>query len=41
MFGGGYPIKVDGHIIGALGVSGGKVPEDEKVAAAALAVIDG
>ena len=24
-FGGGYPIKIDGHIVGAIGVSGGTV----------------
>jgi uncharacterized protein GlcG (DUF336 family) len=34
-FGGGLPIMdKDGDIIGAIGVSGGSVPQDEKVAAA-------
>ncbi len=36
-FGGGFPIKAsDGTIIGAIGVSGGLVPQDEKVAQAGL-----
>lgn len=35
-FGGGYPIKVKGNIIGALGVSGGTVEEDMKIALYAL-----
>ena len=39
MFDGGYPIKIDGHIIGALGVSGGRVEEDEQVARAALSIL--
>ncbi len=34
---GGVPIVVDGHIIGALGVSGGTSEQDGAVAAAALA----
>ena len=34
-FGGGYPIKdTDGNVIGAIGVSGGVVKQDEKVSAA-------
>lgn len=35
-FGGGYPLYHDGNIIGALGVSGGTVAEDMRVAQAAL-----
>jgi len=38
-FGGGYPIKVDGHIIGAIGVSGGSVEQDMQCAEAALQLI--
>lgn len=38
MFDGGYVIKVDGKIIGGLGISGGKVDQDAIVAEAALAV---
>lgn len=34
VFGGGQPISRDGHVIGAVGVSGGLVPDDEEVAAA-------
>lgn len=32
IFGGGFPLIVDGEVIGGLGVSGGSVAEDEKVA---------
>ncbi len=39
-FGGGFPIKDgSGEIIGAIGVSGGQVKEDEKVATAGLEAI--
>lgn len=31
-FGGGIPIEVDGEIVGAIGVSGGKVEEDIAIA---------
>jgi len=34
VFGGGQPIERDGQIIGAVGVAGGMVPDDEAVAAA-------
>ncbi|CAN5313745.1 heme-binding protein [soil metagenome] len=34
---GGVPIVVDGHIVGAIGVSGGSAAEDNGVALAALA----
>lgn len=37
VFGGGYPIMVDGQMVGGLGVSGGHYSEDMKVAEAALA----
>ena len=36
-FGGGQPLVVDGEIVGAVGVAGGLVPQDEEVAAAAAA----
>lgn len=35
-FGGGFPIVVDGEIVGAVGVSGGTVEEDMTIARAAL-----
>lgn len=35
-FGGGYPIEVDGKVIGAIGVSGGTAEEDMSVATYAL-----
>lgn len=35
-FGGGFPIIVDGEIVGAVGVSGGTVEEDMSIAEAAL-----
>jgi len=37
-FGGGFPIKKDGKVIGAIGVSGGSVEEDMDVARYALSV---
>jgi len=37
-FGGGFPIKKDGKVIGAIGVSGGSVEEDMDVAQYALSV---
>ncbi len=36
LFGGGYPIRVDGAIVGAIGVSGGSVEQDMACAQAAL-----
>lgn len=36
VFGGGFPIILNGNIIGAIGVSGGSVDEDMSVAAAGL-----
>ena len=38
-FGGGYPIKEDGILIGAIGVSGGHYSDDMEVARAGLAAI--
>jgi glc operon protein GlcG len=37
--GGGFPIVVDGHVVGAIGVSSGTVDEDIVVARAGLAAI--
>jgi uncharacterized protein GlcG (DUF336 family) len=37
IFGGGYPIKVDDRIVGAIGVSGGHYSQDMQVAQAGLA----
>lgn len=39
IFGGGVPIKVEGHCVGGIGVSGGSEAEDEICAMAGLAVI--
>ena len=36
IFGGGYPIKLDGQLVGAIGVSGGHYPQDQEVAEAGL-----
>ena len=41
VFGGGYPIQVDGQIVGGVGVSGGHYSDDMRVAEAALAVVGG
>lgn len=40
IFGGGYPITVNGEIIGAIGVSGGTADEDMQIASAGLAILD-
>lgn len=37
VFGGGYPIKVGGELVGGIGVSGGHYTHDMEVAQAALA----
>ncbi len=37
VFGGGYPVKVDGVMVGGIGVSGGHYTHDMEVAQAALA----
>src|SRR5215469_8168213 len=39
VFGGGYPIREDGQIIGAIGVSGGHYKQDMQCAEAALVAI--
>ena len=39
VFGGGYPIKEDGQLIGGIGVSGGHYTQDMEVAKAGLAEI--
>ena len=39
IFGGGYPIKVDDQIVGAIGVSGGHYSQDQEVAEAGLEAI--
>ena len=39
IFGGGYPITVDGTVVGAIGVSGGHYTQDQKVAEAGLAAL--
>lgn len=40
VFGGGYPIVVDGAVIGAGGVSGGHYSQDMAIAQAGLAVLE-
>lgn len=39
-FGGGFPIIVDGQVVGAVGVSGGTVEEDMTIAKAAVEVFE-
>src|SRR5947199_4671093 len=39
IFGGGFPIKVDDAVVGAIGVSGGHYSQDMEVAQAGLAVL--
>ena len=39
LFGGGYPISVEGHLIGGIGVSGGHYSQDQECAEAALASV--
>lgn len=41
IFGGGIPIEVDNEVIGAIGVSGGSVEQDELCAAAGVAALHG
>ncbi|MDQ0220416.1 heme-binding protein [Peribacillus cavernae] len=40
VFGGGIPLRKNGQIIGAVGVSGGSVEEDMRVAQAAVDLLD-
>jgi uncharacterized protein GlcG (DUF336 family) len=39
IFGGGFPIKLGGQVVGAIGVSGGHYSQDMQVAEAGLAVV--
>ncbi len=39
IFGGGFPITVDGQVVGGVGVSGGHYSDDMKVAEAAIAAL--
>ena len=39
IFGGGFPITVDGHVIGGIGISGGSAEEDEMCGEAALQIV--
>ena len=39
IFGGGYPITVDGEVVGGIGVSGGHYSQDQKVAEAGLTAL--
>jgi glc operon protein GlcG len=41
VFGGGVPIRVDGVVVGAVGVSGGTAEQDQEVAEAGAAVLAG
>lgn len=40
VFAGGFPVIIDGDIVGAIGVSGGTAEEDAEIAKAGLAVLD-
>jgi uncharacterized protein GlcG (DUF336 family) len=40
VFGGGQPISRKGEVIGAVGVAGGMVPDDEAIAAAVVQAIE-
>ena len=39
VFGGGYPIREDGYVVGAIGISGGHYTQDMQCAEAALSAI--
>jgi uncharacterized protein GlcG (DUF336 family) len=39
IFGGGYPISIDGKIVGAIGVSGGHYTQDMEVAQGGLSAV--
>ncbi len=39
IFGGGYPITIDGALVGAIGVSGGHYSQDMEVSQAGLSVL--
>lgn len=40
VFGGGYPVIINGEVIGGIGVSGGHYTEDMEIAEAALAALN-
>jgi uncharacterized protein GlcG (DUF336 family) len=40
VYGGGYPLKADGHVIGGIGVSGGHYSHDMEVAQAGVAALE-
>ncbi|MGO4498907.1 heme-binding protein [Paenibacillus sp. 2RAB27] len=40
IFGGGYPIKIDGQVVGGIGVSGGHYSHDMQICEAALALLN-
>jgi len=40
IFGGGFPIRLDGQVVGGIGVSGGTVEQDEICAQAALGLLE-
>ncbi len=40
-FGGGQPLTIGGEIVGAVGVAGGMVDQDDEVASAAVAILAG
>lgn len=37
---GGYPIRIDDHVIGALGICGGTLEQDERFAKAAMSLVE-
>lgn len=39
VFGGGYPVTIDGAVVGGIGISGGHYKQDMQVAEAALAAL--
>lgn len=41
VFGGGYPIRIGRAVVGGIGVSGGHYTQDQQVAEAGLAAIEG
>lgn len=39
VFGGGVPVRIDGELVGGIGVSGGSAEQDERIAEAAAAAL--
>jgi len=39
VFGGGYPVSIDGSVVGGIGVSGGHYSDDMKIAEAGLSAL--